>query len=176
MGRLKSVLRTDRALTSAQEPRAPKLTSEMRLLTMRRQSLGRRLYSLYRIYDSLVLEALHEGGFSDIRPVHTDVLRSVELGGSRLTDVAASCNITKQAASQVVKELVELGYLSLLTVPHDTRVRMVVFTERGMSLILQLGENFTQIDARLAELIGEDKLKAFREDLDRMIRGFEGEV
>ena len=143
MGRIKSVLRKDRVLAAEGEKRSPpKLTSEMRLLRMRRQSLGRRLYSLYRIYDSMVLQDLHDAGFTDIRPVHTDILRSVDVGGSRLTDVAASCNITKQAAGQLVKEMVELGYMSIMTVPHDTRVRMVVFTERGMSLILQLGGIF----------------------------------
>lgn len=171
MGRMKSVLRTDRALATPVGAKLPRVTSEMRLLTMRRQSLGRRLYGLYRIYDSMVLEALHAAGFTDIRPVHTDIVRTVDVAGTRLTDVAANCNITKQAASQVVKELVELGYMSLLTVPHDTRVRMVVFTERGMSLILELGEIFIQIDRRLAEVIGEDKLKGFREDLEHLIRG-----
>ena len=173
MGRMKSLLRTDRVLANPDSVTLAQETSETRLLTMRRQSLGRRLYGLYRIYDSMVLEGLHAAGFTDIRPVHTDIVRAVDVTGSRLTDVATNCNITKQAASQLVKELVSLVYMSLVTVPHDTRVRMVVFTERGMGLIVELGEIFVKLDRRLAEAIGQDKLNGFRDDLEQLIRSLD---
>jgi len=150
---------------------APRLSSQLRQLTKRRQSLGRGLFTLARIYDAMVLQDIHAAGYTDIRPVHTNILRAVDVGGTRLTDVASTLNITKQATGQVVKELVELGYMSLLTVPHDTRVRMVVFTERGMSLLLHIGETFGHIDRHLAELVGEKALQSFREQLEQMIRG-----
>jgi DNA-binding MarR family transcriptional regulator len=172
MGRVKSILRKDRVV--ATKPAKTKgRAKETKLVETRRHSLGRRLYNLYRIYDSIVLEGIHAAGFADIRPVHTDILRSVDVDGTRLTDVATSCNITKQAASQLVTELVGLGYFSLVTAPQDTRVRMVVFTDRGMDLVLHLGNIFTRINRRLSAIAGEDKFKRFGEILDRMIEGFE---
>ena len=138
-------------------------------LSARRRSLGRHLYTLYRIYDSRVLAGMHAAGFTDIRPVHTDIVRSVEVGGSRVTDIATRCNITKQAAGQVIKELISLGYVRQMTDREDTRVRMVVFTQRGMNLIVHLGGIFKRIDDELADIIGTPELAAFRLQVDRMI-------
>lgn len=172
MGRVKSVLRSDR-LVSARAPlaryEAVAPEGEPDWLTARRRSLGRHLYTLYRIYDSHVLSGLHAAGFLDIRPVHTDILRTVEVGGSRVTDIATRCNITKQAAGQVIKELVALGYLHQMTDRNDTRVRMVVFTGQGMKLILHLGGIFKRIDSRLADAIGKKELAKFRVQVDQMI-------
>jgi DNA-binding MarR family transcriptional regulator len=172
MGRAKSVLRNDQ-LVAARAPLSVQETltqgTEPKWLTERHRSLGRHLYTLYRIYDSRVLAGLHSAGFKDIRPVHTDIVRSVDVGGSRVTDVATRCNITKQAAGQVIKELVSLGYLSQMTDRKDTRVRMVIFTSKGMSLIVHLGGIFKRIDSQLAGVIGKKELAAFRLQVDQMI-------
>jgi DNA-binding MarR family transcriptional regulator len=172
MGRVKSVLRSDRLVSARSPSSAHDIVAqggEPDWLTERRRSLGRHLYTLYRIYDSRVLAGLHSAGFKDIRPVHTDILRSVEVGGSRVTDVATRCNITKQAAGQVIKELVSLGYVSQMTDRKDTRVRMVIFTARGMNLIVHLGGIFKRIDSKLADVIGKKELAAFRLQVDQMI-------
>jgi DNA-binding MarR family transcriptional regulator len=171
MGRAKSVLRSDRVIArkgpaAVQELAAP---GEPGWLSARRRSLGRHLYTLYRIYDSRVLAGMHSAGFKDIRPVHTDILRTVDVGGSRVTDIATRCNITKQAAGQVIKELVSLGYVRQMTDRKDTRVRMVVFTERGMDLIVHLGGIFKRIDSKLADAIGNQELATFRVQVDQMI-------
>jgi DNA-binding MarR family transcriptional regulator len=137
-------------------------------LAARRRSLGRHLYALHCLYANHVLAGLQSAGFKDIRMVHTDVLRNVEVGGSRVTDIAAGCNTTKQAAGQVIKELVSLGYVRQMTDRVDTRVRMVVFTERGMNLIMHLGGIFKRIDGKLAAAIGKQELADFRVHVDRM--------
>jgi DNA-binding MarR family transcriptional regulator len=172
MGRAKSVLRSDQ-LVSARAPLSVQGTitqgAEPKWLIERHRSLGRHLYTLYRIYDSRVLAGLHSAGFKDIRPVHTDIVRSVDVGGSRVTDVATRCNITKQAAGQVIKELVSLGYLSQMTDRKDTRVRMVIFTAKGMNLIVHLGGIFKRIDSKLADVIGTKELATFRLQVDQMI-------
>ena len=171
MGRVKQKLRRDRVLAAESSVAAGHVASrgEPEWLTARRRSLGRHLYALYRIYDSGVLHGLHVAGFADIRPVHTDILRAIEVSGSRITDVAARCNITKQAAGQVIKELVGLGYISLMTTPRDSRVRMVIFTEKGIGLITHLGGIFKRIDRRLAMIIGKNELYAFRINLEQLI-------
>jgi DNA-binding MarR family transcriptional regulator len=177
MGRVKSVLRSDR-LVSARAPLRVQHDviaegNEPGWLLERRRSLGRHLYTLYRIYDSRVLAGLHSAGFKDIRPVHTDIVRSLEVGGSRVTDVATRCNITKQAAGQVIKELASLGYVRQMTDRKDTRVRIVVFTERGMNLIVHLGGIFKRIDKKLADVIGKEELATFRLQVDQMIEKFD---
>ena len=141
-------------------------------LATRGKTLISYLHSMYRLYNSEVMHRLHHAGYSDIRQVHTGVLKVIDLGGTRLTDVAARCNITKQAAGQVVKELVALNYMSLMTLPGDTRVRMVVFNERGIGLLIALSKIFEEIDAGLATIIGAAGLMQFERDLHQLTAGF----
>lgn len=174
MGRVRSVLRPDGvigAVDRAEETPGSTMDDADRL-NAQRQSLGRQLYGLYRIYASLVLQDLHAAGFTDIRPVHTDMLRAVDLDGTRLTDVAARCNIAKQAAGQLAKELVALGYVTLATGPRDTRVRLVLFTDRGIDLIEHMGTIFAHVDGRLADMVGGDAFDRFRLSLDAMVSGY----
>lgn len=138
-----------------------------------RQGLGRQLYSLYRVYATLVLQDLHAKGFTDIRPVHTDMLRAVDLEGSRLTDVAVRCNIAKQAAGQLTKELVAMGYVTVTTSARDTRLRIVFFTDRGVSLLEHLGKIFEHVDGKLASMIGDREFVQFRDSLGRLNLSFE---
>ncbi|MDB5714145.1 MAG: regulatory protein MarR [Sphingomonadales bacterium] len=170
MGRVKSVLRPDGVIKGANpNKRTPLAMADAERLQSDRQSLGRQLYGLYRIYASLVLQDLHAEGFTDIRPVHTDVLRAIDLEGTRLTDVAARCNIAKQAAGQLAKELVALGYVTLVTHPSDTRVRLVVFTDRGFDLLEHMGKIFEHVDGELAATIGNKAFERFRHSLDAII-------
>jgi hypothetical protein len=46
---------------------------------------------------------------------------------------------------------------------------MVVFTERGMDLIVHLGGIFKRIDSKLADAIGNQELATFRVQVDQMI-------
>src|SRR6266702_4727295 len=59
--------------------------------------------------------ALHErlpgAGFPDIRPPHCQVLRGIEPGGSRLTDLAAAARMTKQSMGALVDHLEAAGYV-----------------------------------------------------------------
>src|ERR1700733_5753308 len=172
MGRVKSVLRSDRLVSRRGPLREHDLIpqgNEPEWLVERHRRLGGHLYTVHRIYDSCVLDGLHSAGFKDIRPVHTGIVRSVEVGGSRVTDVATRCNVTKQAAGQVIKELVSIGYVRQMTDRNDTRVRIVVFTEKGMNLIVHLGGIFKRIDSKLAAVIGKKELATFRAQVDEMI-------
>jgi len=56
-----------------------------------------------------------------------------------------------------------------MTDRKDTRVRMVIFTSKGMSLIVHLGGIFKRIDSQLAGVIGKKELAAFRLQVDQMI-------
>ena len=54
---------------------------------------------------------LNEAGHPAIRQGHGCVFRFIHEGGSRLTDLAESSGLTKQAVGEVVADLEELGYV-----------------------------------------------------------------
>jgi hypothetical protein len=61
-----------------------------------------------------------------------------------------------------------LGYITVMTSPSGTRVRVVLFTEKGIGLIRHLGGSFKRI---LAQIIGTNELSSVPADLEPMIEG-----
>ena len=163
MGRLRQTLKAEDARRASSGIADPGLAET-------RQSLGRMLYDLYRRYDGYVVHRLHQLGFDEIRPVHTNIIREVALTGTVLGEIAARANVTKQSASQVVKELVELGYLRAMIDPADARTRVVIFSDRGMALINSLGRIFEELDSKFSAHIGGEELARLRSSLSELLR------
>lgn len=88
-------------------------------------------------------QRIHEGvlarGFEGLRPAHGFAFARLSRGGATATDLAAHLGVTKQAASQLVDELVRKGYAEQPAPPgrrprsarrHD-RTRLGVRAGRG---------------------------------------------
>lgn len=82
-----------------------------------------------------VVEGIQQGvarrGFTDVRPSHGFVLVRVSFGDATVADVAEHLGVTKQAASQLVEQLVQRGYVTRTADPQDGRSRLLALTERG---------------------------------------------
>lgn len=110
-------------------------------------------------------EHLVADGFVDHRVVHHNVMAHVTYDGIRLTDLAERAGITKQAMSELVRDLVELGYLRTRPDPEDGRAKLITFTTRGRRAVDAATDAFRSIDRALAERIGPQALEALRHSL-----------
>ena len=70
-------------------------------------------------------------GFDDVRPAHGYAFVRLAPDGATIGELAEHLGVTKQAASQLVDELVRKGYVERRPHPTDARARLVVLTERG---------------------------------------------
>jgi DNA-binding MarR family transcriptional regulator len=70
-------------------------------------------------------------GFEDVRPAHGFAFARLAPDGATIGELAEHLGVTKQAASQLVEELVRKGYVERRPHPGDARARLVVLTERG---------------------------------------------
>lgn len=70
-------------------------------------------------------------GFEGVRPAHGFAFARLAPDGATVTDLAVHLGVTKQAASQLVDELVRKGYAERRPHPVDARARLVVLTEAG---------------------------------------------
>ncbi|KMS89297.1 MULTISPECIES: MarR family winged helix-turn-helix transcriptional regulator [Streptomyces] len=116
-----------------------------------------------RIHDGVVAR-----GFADLRPAHGFAFARLAPDGATATDLAAHLGVTKQAASQLVDEIVRKGYAERRPHPEDARARLVVLTERGWACTRAAEEAAAEVVGGWAELLGEGEVRGLVERLVRI--------
>lgn len=110
-------------------------------------------------------EHLVAAGFHDHRVVHHTVMAHVTYEGIRTTELAQRAGVTKQAMSELVRDLVALGYLRTKPDPTDGRAKLVTFAERGERAVETAVRAFHSIEKALAEEMGPRDLRSLRRSL-----------
>ncbi|MEV0242499.1 MarR family winged helix-turn-helix transcriptional regulator [Streptomyces sp. NPDC050674] len=117
-------------------------------------------------------QRIHEGvvarGFEDVRPAHGFAFARLAPDGATVTDLAAHLGVTKQAASQLVDELVRKGYVERRPHPGDARARLVVLTGRGRDCTRAAEEAAAEAVREWSAVLGEGELRALGERLLRI--------
>jgi DNA-binding MarR family transcriptional regulator len=99
-----------------------------------------------------------EAGRVVARPASMALLPHVALEGTRVVDLADKLQISKQAVSKRVAELVEEGIFELVDDPSDGRARLVRFTAHGKAAIHHGLGVLASLERELGERIGPDRL------------------
>ncbi|PBC64713.1 MarR family transcriptional regulator [Streptomyces sp. Tue6028] len=115
-----------------------------------------------RINDGVV-----ERGFEG-RPAYGFAFARLAAGGATVTDLAAHLGVTKQAASQLVDELVRKGYVERHPHPDDARARLIVLTERGWACTRAAEEAAADVVRAWGDLLGEGEMRALHDRLGRI--------
>lgn len=89
------------------------------------------MFLAYRDAESRIVEKIREAGFDDVTLAQARVCARVGPEGTRITDLAAQAQVTKQSASVLVDALERAGYVERRADPADARVRRVHLTARA---------------------------------------------
>ena len=107
-------------------------------------------------------------GFGDVRPAHGFAFARLVPDGATLTELAAHLDISRQAATQMVVELLAKGYVERRPHPVDARATLVTLTPRGWACT-EAAEAAIMDTARAWEaVLGERVASRLREDLSRV--------
>lgn len=109
---------------------------------------------------------LNEAGHPSIRQGHGCVFRFVHEGGSRLTDLADSSGLTKQAVGEVVADLEKLGYVERAPDPDDGRAKLIRLTRLGSEARQTAVGIFADIEREWGERFGAERVAVMRELLE----------
>ena len=93
------------------------------------------MFVAVRHIETRVIEALVEQGYDDITLAQARVAARIAEDGSRLTDLAAAAQVTKQTAGAMVDQLERGGYVERVPDPADARAKLVRFAPRGLEVI-----------------------------------------
>jgi DNA-binding MarR family transcriptional regulator len=107
-------------------------------------------------------------GFADLRPAHGFAFARLAGNGATVGQLAEHLDVTKQAASQMVEDLVTKGYVERHPHPDDARARLIVLTPRGWACTRAADEAANELLRPWADALGPDRLAALRADLSRI--------
>jgi DNA-binding MarR family transcriptional regulator len=137
-------------------------------------STGQLLLKAARLLDETAVARVNRAARSTaLRPVHTKLFPHIDFEGTRIVAIAERLGVTKQAVSQWVSELAEMGVVELMADPDDGRAKRVRFTARGVEAIHHGLGVLRGIEDEVTARIGARRMAALRETLADLVPALE---
>jgi DNA-binding MarR family transcriptional regulator len=118
---------------------------------------------------SSLVEDVHAGvmarGFDDLRPAHGFAFVRMAPDGATVREIGEHLGVTKQAASQLVEELLAKGYVHRKPHPSDARARLIMLSDKGWACTRAAEQAAQDAVRRWSAVLGERRLAALRDDL-----------
>lgn len=135
------------------------------LARTRADNLRQLLLRASRTINQDVAAALRGAGFADLKNSQVFCLAHIDLEGTGIVELAERCNVSKQAASKLVAELVALGYLSTARVPADGRAILARFTPDGRAMMQRSFELFAELELQYSRRLGAHAYRILKQAL-----------
>ena len=97
-----------------------------------------------------------------------NVLRHIDINGTRITEIAERSRLSKQAVGQLVTTCEAGKLVRIAPDPTDRRAKIVKFTDHGRAVIEVERDVMKRMDADMNKLLGTGRLSALRRSLVRL--------
>ena len=129
--------------------------------------LGRLMGHALRRFDSRVLQLMANSihvplGLSNLAArdqvgaAHIHITRHLPLEGARLTDLAQSAGMSKQAMGDLVTQCKAWGLVTRQADAYDHRAKRVAFTPTGLQWLEAFRQAVAQAEAEFEQAVGKD--------------------
>ena len=129
--------------------------------------LGRVMGHALRRFDSRVLQLMANSihvplGLSNLAArdqvgaAHIHITRHLPLEGARLTDLAQSAGMSKQAMGDLVTQCEAWGLVTRQADAYDHRAKRVAFTPTGLQWLEAFRQAVAQAEAEFEQAVGKD--------------------
>jgi DNA-binding MarR family transcriptional regulator len=112
-------------------------------------------------------------GFNDMTPAFASLMPLLDATGARPTALAQRAGITKQAISQLVRELEARGYVEQVPDSTDTRAKIVRLTKRGVAIRATCAEVKHELQSVAIEKLGKSRVARMQRDLVELAAALE---
>ncbi len=129
------------------------------------QALAVGLLSVSRALVDAISAGVRARGFGDVRPAHGFAFARLAPVGATITQLAEHLDVTRQAAAQLVDELIAKGYVRRSRHPDDARARLITLTDRGWACTRAAEAATADAVRPWAAILGEQRLRAVQDDL-----------
>lgn len=104
-------------------------------------------------------------GYGGFRPKHGAVFVTIDMEGSRITDLAARAGMSNPAMLELVDEMERLGYLFRTQHPGDRRAKIIRPTPRFLRLLELAAAVIRGIETEYRRRVGKRNYEALRSAL-----------
>lgn len=91
-----------------------------------------------RLITHEISKSLIKNGHPNLSARHLNVFENLTVSDNNINSLANRAGISKQAMSKLVKEIAVEGYIEVVTDKRDSRLQIVMLTEKGNSFLLLL--------------------------------------
>jgi DNA-binding MarR family transcriptional regulator len=126
-----------------------------------------------RALTATMMAKLASCGFTDVTPAFSSLMPLLDATGARPSTLAQRAGITKQAISQLVRELETRGYVEQIPDATDTRAKIVRLTKRGLALHAASAEVRLELQSVALAKLGKAKVSRLRRDLVELAAALE---
>jgi len=107
------------------------------------------------------------------RRAHSQLFPHLDSTGVRLTELARTLGISKQAVAPLVNELEAMGMVERVPDPNDGRARLIRYSTRGQQGLLHGLATLRSLEAELAGEVGAERMARLHADLTVLLRVLE---
>ncbi|RJS47758.1 MarR family transcriptional regulator [Nocardioides cavernaquae] len=126
------------------------------------------MFVAVRHIETRVVDAIVAAGFDDITLAQARVAARIGDEGSRLTELAAAAQVTKQTAGAMVDQLERAGYVERIPDPSDARAKLVQFAPRGREVLAVARRVEEEIRAEWEQHLGVRRLRELTDSLEKL--------
>jgi DNA-binding MarR family transcriptional regulator len=134
-----------------------------------RLAIGQLLVRLLREFRDDLAAPRAGAGYGDIREPHYQIFGNIRMGGIRLTELADRAQLSLAAASELVNDLVDMGYLARRPDPSDGRAKLIDLTKRGGALMADAGRRVAEIEGRWSAITGDGNFTQMCQTMQRLL-------
>jgi DNA-binding MarR family transcriptional regulator len=118
-------------------------------------NIGRLLAGAAKQFVRHVLDTVNVRGTLALGEPQLTLFRTLNLAGSRLTELAVRAGVTKQSMRETVEQTVAAGYLEQRPDHNDGRARLITLTLAGMVVLDHFREGVASAERLCAALLGD---------------------
>lgn len=107
------------------------------------------------------------------RATYSALVRTAELDGGRLSDIAALLGVEISTASRHLKRLVDAGYVAVAPDPDDARARRYTPTEQGRDALERVRRARRETLGRILDDWSAGDVETLARGLDRLLDALE---
>lgn len=124
--------------------------------------------TLYRRFQAAANRGYAERGWKDATLAHVQFLCETDEAGTRLSDVAAALNLSKQYVGKLAREMAAKRLIALRADPADARATLATPTERGRAFLQDACDVRAELEAAFLGKLSKARAAAWAADAREM--------